>query len=185
MLEGLFLLLTVNPRVWRATAALPWRNALPTVQTGLTADGNMAGPSQPSLGTTADPRSHADPSIPAALWTQGFLTPGASPAGWADAARHSIHCCAVSSIPAPSITCHFVAVSTSISSLTSAFARPQTHPSVLTFGKTSGKLAGLALVAPGAKACVVPDAYASVLAPGLALRFGVEHEAQGHPSRSV
>lgn len=184
-LVGLLPLLTARARERGATAAFVWRDALPSIQAGLSAHSSVAGATQPSLRTAADSWSHADPPVPTALGTDRLLAFGAGPAGGADALGRSVDSDAFSSVPASPVTRHFVTVSASKSRRTSALSRAKACSSVLTFGITVGILAGLSLVALGAEACAVADADASVVALRVALRLRVKHEADRDSPRCV
>lgn len=145
----------------------------------------MTGSAHPAVRTAADPRSHADAAVPAALRANRVLALGPAPAGGADTSGHAVDGGAFASVPAAPVAPHLVAVSSSISWSTSALPRAETHSSILTFGVTVGVLAGLPLVPRGAEARVVSDADSRVFARRFARRFGVENEPQRDAARRV
>lgn len=145
----------------------------------------MAGSTQPALWTAADSWGHTAAPIPAPLGTDRLLAFGASPAGGTDALGHSVHSDAVATVPASTITFHFMTIFSSKSRRTSAFSRAKALSSILTFGIAVSILAGLSLIAARTEAGVVSDADASMLARRVASRFEVKNKGHRHPSRSV
>lgn len=157
-------------------------HTLPPVQAGARAHSCVTCTTQPAIRAAADSWGHTVAPIPAALWTDRFLTFRSSPAGGADTFYNSIHCEAVPTIPTAPITNHFMAIFSPESWRASTFPRAKALSSILTLGITVSILAELSLVALGAETGVVSDTDSGVFAWWVTNCIEIKHERDDHPA---